>query len=162
MSDQKPSVAGVIAPPPLLLLAAFLLGLALDRLVPVGLVRAVPALPRYGAGALLILAATAVAVPAMLLFARAGTPRAPWRATTALVTQGVFAHVRNPMYTGMYLLLAGLALVLASDWLVATMIALALVIHFGVVKREERYLLTLFGEDYRAYMARVPRYGWKF
>jgi protein-S-isoprenylcysteine O-methyltransferase Ste14 len=33
----------------------------------------------------------------------------------------------------------------------------ALILHFGVVKREERYLET--GESYRAYMSKVPRYG---
>jgi protein-S-isoprenylcysteine O-methyltransferase Ste14 len=33
------------------------------------------------------------------------------------------------------------------------------VIHFGVVKREERYLEAKFGDAYRAYKASVPRYG---
>ena len=35
----------------------------------------------------------------------------------------------------------------------------AVVLHFGVVKREERYLEAKFGDAYRAYKAQVPRYG---
>jgi protein-S-isoprenylcysteine O-methyltransferase Ste14 len=36
----------------------------------------------------------------------------------------------------------------------------AMLIHFGVVKREERYLEAKFGDAYRRYKAAVPRYGW--
>jgi protein-S-isoprenylcysteine O-methyltransferase Ste14 len=160
--NDKPANAGVIAPPPLLLLAAFVAGLALERFFPLGLLAQIPAPARYVPGAILILLALTLAAVASRQFGRVGTPRAPWRATTKLVTDGVFARTRNPMYAGFFLLLAGLALVLASDWLIAAMLALALVIHYGVVKREERYLERLFGDEYRAYKARVPRYGWRF
>ena len=64
------------------------------------------------------------------------------------------------MYVGMTLALAGLAILLASGWMLVMTIVFALVIHFGVVRREERYLEAKFGEPYRAYKARVPRYGW--
>lgn len=37
----------------------------------------------------------------------------------------------------------------------------ALVLHFGVVKREERYLEAKFTEAYRVYKGNVPRYGWR-
>jgi protein-S-isoprenylcysteine O-methyltransferase Ste14 len=64
------------------------------------------------------------------------------------------------MYVGLILLLAGIAAVLASDWLVILLVPTVLVLHFGVVLREERYLEAKFGEDYRRYKASVPRYGW--
>jgi protein-S-isoprenylcysteine O-methyltransferase Ste14 len=38
----------------------------------------------------------------------------------------------------------------------------ALMVHFGVVKREEQYLEAKFGNAYRRYMASVPRYGLPF
>ncbi|MGB8896882.1 MAG: hypothetical protein WCD13_21625 [Pseudolabrys sp.] len=39
-------------------------------------------------------------------------------------------------------------------------VVFVMVLHFGVVKREERYLEQKFGDAYRQYRDRVPRYGW--
>jgi protein-S-isoprenylcysteine O-methyltransferase Ste14 len=39
-------------------------------------------------------------------------------------------------------------------------VLLAVTLHFGVVRREERYLEATFGDPYRRYRDRVPRYGW--
>ena len=77
-----------------------------------------------------------------------------------LVTDGIFAWLRNPMYVGGTLFLAGLSILVASDWMLVLTILCALMLHFGVVKREERYLEAKFGDAYRAYKQKVPRYGW--
>ena len=77
----------------------------------------------------------------------------------ALVTGGIFGRLRNPMYVGATLFLGGLSILLASDWMLVMTIIFVSVIHFGVVKREERYLEAKFGDAYRAYKERVPRYG---
>jgi protein-S-isoprenylcysteine O-methyltransferase Ste14 len=77
-----------------------------------------------------------------------------------IVTTGIFAWLRNPMYVGGTVALIGLAILIASDWMVVTTIIMAVVIHFGVVRREERYLAAKFGDAYRDYRARVSRYGW--
>jgi protein-S-isoprenylcysteine O-methyltransferase Ste14 len=42
------------------------------------------------------------------------------------------------------------------------LVVAALLIHFGVVKREERYLEAKFGDAYRSYRDAVPRYGLPF
>ena len=152
--------AGVIAPPPLLALAAVVLGLVLDWLLPAYVLtvlltfweRVVIAVILAGVGAVL-------AIPAMRGFRSAGTHVEPWKPASALVTGGIFGWLRNPMYVGLTLCLAGLSILLASDWMLAMTIVFVLVIHFGVVKREERYLEAKFGDAYRAYKARVPRYG---
>ena len=49
-----------------------------------------------------------------------------------------------------------LAIAFASDWTLVLMIPAAIVLHRGVVLREERYLEAKFGDPYRQYMARVP------
>jgi protein-S-isoprenylcysteine O-methyltransferase Ste14 len=52
----------------------------------------------------------------------------------------------------------GLAIVLALDWLPLLMVPAWFVLHFGIVRREEQYLEEEFGDAYRRYRARVPRY----
>jgi protein-S-isoprenylcysteine O-methyltransferase Ste14 len=54
--------------------------------------------------------------------------------------------------------LFGVALLFALDWLVLLIIPSCLLLHFGVVMREERYLERKFGDAYRRYRESVPRY----
>ncbi len=105
-------------------------------------------------------AGVALALPAILAFRRAGTEVEPWNPSSVLVTDSVYRHLRNPMYVGATLLLAGFAILFASDWTLVMTIAFVGVVHFGVVKREESYLEAKFGNAYRKYKAQVPRYGW--
>jgi protein-S-isoprenylcysteine O-methyltransferase Ste14 len=153
--------AGVIAPPPLLALAAVVFGLLLDGLFPAYVLTVLlPFGERLPIGLALMVAGLALVIAANLSFRAAGTHPEPWKPSTAMVTTGVFAWLRNPMYVGGTVTLIGLAILVASDWMVVTTVIMALVIHFGVVKREERYLEARFGDAYRAYCARVSRYGW--
>lgn len=152
--------AGVIAPPPLLALAVIVLGLALDWLLPAYvLALLLPLAARIAIGLILVAAGLALVFPARSAFMSAGTEVKPWRPSTALVTDGIFAWLRNPMYVGGTLFLTGLSILLASDWMLVMTIVFVPIIHFGVVKREERYLEAKFGNVYRAYKAQVPRYG---
>jgi protein-S-isoprenylcysteine O-methyltransferase Ste14 len=153
----------VIAPPPLLALAVIVSGLALDWLLPAYLLSLLLSLTeRIVIGAFLIVVGAGLAIPAVLEFRSAGTHVEPWKPSQALVTGGIFILLRNPMYVGVILGLSGLAILLASDWMLVMTIVFVPVIHFGVVKREERYLAAKFGEPYRRYMETVPRYGWPF
>jgi protein-S-isoprenylcysteine O-methyltransferase Ste14 len=160
---SKPDTPGVIAPPPLLALAAIVLGLLLDGLFPAYVLAVVlPHGEHRLIGAILIVAGLALAIPAVLAFRRAETHAEPWKPATALVTGGVFRFLRNPMYAGLLLFVAGLAFLTASDWMLVMTIVLAFVLHIGVVKSEERYLEGKFGAAYRRYSETVPRYGWPF
>ncbi|HET9716709.1 MAG TPA: isoprenylcysteine carboxylmethyltransferase family protein [Pseudolabrys sp.] len=156
-----PDNAGVLVPPPLIAAGVIVIGLLLDWVVPINALRAVlPTGPRMVVGIIVAASGLALLVPAMRSFRYAGTNPEPWKPSISLVTVGIFAWMRNPMYVGGILLLAGLAVLLASDWILVMTILSTAVLHFGVVTREERYLETKFGEVYRRYREQVPRYGW--
>jgi protein-S-isoprenylcysteine O-methyltransferase Ste14 len=158
-NDEARDTPGVIAPPPLIAVATLLLGLALDWLLPPFILRGLfDYRTRMVLGGILIAAGIAIGIAAVRSFRQAGTNVEPWKPALMLVTTGIFAWLRNPMYAAMILFLAGLAIALGSDWMLVLVVPAALILHFGVVKREERYLEAKFGERYRSYMRRVPRY----
>ena len=162
MSEPR-DAAGVIAPPPLLAATVIVLGLLLDWLLPAYVLTVLlTATERIVIGVVLMAAGAALAVPAIRAFRSAGTHVEPWKPALVLATTGIYGYVRNPMYVGLTLLLVGLGIALASDWTLVMTVAFALTIHFGVVLREERYLEAKFGDEYRQYKARVPRYGVPF
>ena len=74
-----------------------------------------------------------------------------------LITEGIYRHVRHPMYVGFWLWAVAQALLL-PNWIAgpAGLIGFG-TLFFGRVAREERMMLEKFGEDYRAYMARTCR-----
>ena len=148
--------AGVLAPPPLILAATLAAGLAVDHAA--GLAFTGAATARWVTGGALVLAAVALGVAALWRFVRVGTAVEPWHPSTTLITDGVFAHSRNPIYTAFVLIQAGIGLAAGGPFTLLALLPLALLLHFGVVRREERYLERVFGEPYRAYCRRVRRY----
>ncbi len=161
--DTSKDTPGVIVPPPLLALGVVVIGLILDHLLPAYILSVLLSMPvRVFIGVVLIGLGGGLGFLAVQSFRAAGTNVEPWKPSTALVASGVFLRLRNPMYVGGSLILAGLAILLASDWMLVLTIVAMPVIHYGVVKREERYLAGKFGEPYVRYMEQVPRYGWPF
>ena len=149
------ATAGVIARPPLLFLAALLLGFVLDRLLPLPF-------PLPGVdwiiGGLLILIGLTLAAAGIRNFSRAGTPVRSIKPTRALVTTGIHGWTRNPIYLGMFLLYGGIGVAAQSPWTLILTLPLAIPIRYGVVTREETYLERRFGDAYRDYKARVRRW----
>jgi protein-S-isoprenylcysteine O-methyltransferase Ste14 len=62
------------------------------------------------------------------------------------------------MYVGLALLYVGLALLLNIVWPLAFLPLVLLIIDAAVIRREERYLIAAFGEEYRSYCSRVRRW----
>jgi protein-S-isoprenylcysteine O-methyltransferase Ste14 len=145
----------VLVWPPALYAGAFALGLVLDRLVPLG---HLPALAARLLGTICLVVGVGVAHSGEKVMHRAGTNVRPDLPTTVLVTEGPFGRTRNPLYLGLTLMYAGLALLIPGTWPLILLVPVLLVMHWGVIAREERYLERKFGEPYRAYLGRVRRW----
>lgn len=77
---------------------------------------------------------------------------------TALVSAGPYRFTRNPMYSGMLLILAALTVFLASLPASVGPVAFILYIDRFQIEPEERALQCLFGSEYTAYLAKVRRW----
>ncbi len=161
MPDDKKDVAGVIVFPPLIPLFVLVVGGVLDWYFSVDVIERVPFWPRVIIGALFFALGGAIAILAERAFKHVGTNVNPFRSSLAVARHGIYRHVRNPMYVGMGLALLGIILAFGLEWTLLLAIPGALVIHYGVVLREEHYLERKFGVDYSAYKESVPRYGIK-
>ncbi|MDE2149001.1 MAG: isoprenylcysteine carboxylmethyltransferase family protein [Gammaproteobacteria bacterium] len=158
--QQQSDKPGVAVFPPLFFAAALILALVLNWLWPLPLAGrgALPAL-ELALGLALVLAGAALLAWGRRTMLRAGTPIDPSQPTTAIITDGPFRHTRNPLYLSLILLFVGLSLIADTAWgPLLLLLAVLPVLHFGVIRREERYLERKFGDVYRAYRRRVRRY----
>jgi protein-S-isoprenylcysteine O-methyltransferase Ste14 len=119
--------------------------------------------PRVGAVEVVAMVLTALgallALWCILTFVSVGqgTP-APFDPPRRLVVRGPYRFVRNPMYVGAALALAGAALFFRSLALAGYAVLFLVVMHVFVLSYEEPTLRRTFGEDYAAYCRRVSRW----
>jgi protein-S-isoprenylcysteine O-methyltransferase Ste14 len=152
------AIAGVVARPPLLFLAALLLGFVSDRLLPFPSAAPVGESVQWTISSCLILIGLALAAAGIRNFGRSATPVPTNEPTRALVTTGIHGRSRNPIYLGLFLLYGGIGMAARSPWALMLTLPLAITIRYGVVAREEAYLERRFGGAYRDYKARVRRW----
>ena len=149
---------GVPLPPPLLFVLGFLAGLLADGVVPLALLGP----DRRGAAVWLGWGAIVSGLVVMLwgigTFARSRTAVMPHLPASRLVTSGPYRFTRNPMYVGLTLAYAGIALLIDTAWPLLLLPIVLAVLFLVVVRREERYLERAFGERYRDYRRRVRRW----
>jgi len=110
------------------------------------------------AGGIQIAIGLALSIAVTYTFRAAGTPVAPRRATTRLVSTGLYRYSRNPDYVGQTIAYTGASLIADSWWPIFLLPAVLALIQTGVIRREERYLEGKFSDAYRRYSAQVRRW----
>jgi len=158
MTDTAVDRPDVIVFPPVIPLSTLALAGVLQWLAPLGLIASLDTPMRLAIGLIVAGAGLLTTSAGRRALLRSGTNINPSQPTTTLVTDGVFEHTRNPLYVGVSVALCGLALIFCLDWVFLLIVPSCVLLHFAVVRREERYLEQKFGDAYRRYRERVPRY----
>ena len=92
------------------------------------------------------------------LFGRHQTGLLPGQATNAMIEEGPYRLSRNPLYVGLLALYLGLALLAPTFWGLVLFPAAVLLVHWGAIRPEERFLHDRFGASYDDYRRRVRRW----
>lgn len=117
-----------------------------------------PVIWRTAPGLAMIVVALLITIWHKRLFKKINTNIDTFGEPDRLVDQGLFRHVRNPMYLGFVLALVGLALLggALSSWLIAA--GFFLLADKWYIPFEERAMLKKFGEQYETYCSRTRRW----
>ena len=139
--------------PPMIFLAAILLGIALNR------AWSLPFVPSLRwLGPLVTLCAVLLFLLSYREFGAAGTPVRGSERSTTIVRTGPYRFSRNPIYLSFILLVLGLSVWLNDLWLIVTLGPAVGFIGAVVIRREERFLERTFPDQYSSYKAVVRRW----
>jgi protein-S-isoprenylcysteine O-methyltransferase Ste14 len=145
-------------PPPVLYGAALVLGQVTQ------VCRRMPLTPpgfgplRRLLGGALVAGGLATGIWGVLTMRRVGVSPDPSQPPPALVMDGPFQYSRNPLYVTMTAIYLGITVLRNNLWGVLLLPGLLAMVQRGAIEREEKFLRQRFGETYREYAERVPRW----
>lgn len=149
--------AGVYFPPPFIYAGIFLLSLWIQNRIPLE-VGWKHSLQANAMGWTLIAISQLFSFSALRKFFITKNTLNPHKPARSLATGGIYSYSRNPMYFGLLLLYSGLAFLLGNWWTFILIPLLIVIVQLSVIKKEELYLASAFGEEYDDYRKRVRRW----
>ena len=155
METESQEHAGRIAPPAFVYLIALAIGLLVHWLYSV---QVLPTPFTIGIGLLLVVTSAPIAISEVREYSKAKTTFFFSEPSSALITIGPYRFSRNPGYVSLTMLYAAIGFFVNSLWVLLMVVPAVTVVHFGVIKREERYLEARFGDEYREYKETVRRW----
>jgi protein-S-isoprenylcysteine O-methyltransferase Ste14 len=148
---------GVNFPPPLMFVIGFGVGVALQQLWPLPIdITSNPWMAPVGG--LLVLAGLTLAVVSIVTFRRARVSVLPNRPARSVVTHGVYAYSRNPIYLGFIAIYVGAVLMSGVVWALFMLPGVLGVLMRRVIRKEEAHLRERFPGEYADYCQRVRRW----
>ncbi|MDP2356690.1 MAG: isoprenylcysteine carboxylmethyltransferase family protein [Beijerinckiaceae bacterium] len=144
--------------PPIIYTAAFALSWLLQGAAPLVALDGALAIAPKVVGLIFAASGFTLDLAAMTALVRHRTAILPNMGSNALVSSGVYAYTRNPIYLGNTILLIGFAIALRWGWLALAAPITMVFVTMLAIQREEKHLDARFGDAWRAYAARVRRW----
>lgn len=157
MSVPQPDSAGVVVVPPVVFALCLIGGIAGAYFIG-GTLTAVPEPMRWAAGLLVFVAGGVFGFSGFFRFRHLDVDVRPTKPAAKLVGGGAYRVTRNPMYVGLVCALTGIGLFFGSIPMLLGAVVMFAYLNWYVIPREEAYLTRTFGDDYRAYRAKVRRW----
>lgn len=153
----KQDHAGVYIPPPLIYIAVFLTAVLIQRFVPLNNSFFFTAASKV-IGSAMLLIGLIFNIPALRQFFKTKNTLIAIKPANSLQTSGIYSVSRNPMYISLLFFYIGLSFLIGNWWNFILFPLLILIVQEYVIKREEKYLVRKFGEEYIAYKTKVRRW----
>jgi protein-S-isoprenylcysteine O-methyltransferase Ste14 len=154
---QKADSPGIYFPPPLIYAVIFLAALFIQKKIPIDdhifKNRMAPMI-----GILFFLVAAYYSVRSMKQFIQTKNNIIPNKPAESLQTTGIYHSTRNPMYFSLMMVYLGLSCLIGNWWNIILLPLLLLIIQEFIIKKEEKYLLRKFGQQYSDYCHQVRRW----
>lgn len=153
--DKDKNGASVKFPPPIVFILSILMAYGIQYLIAIE-IRNIPLLLYIGS--IFVALGLAILLIATVSFKRAQTNIKPWKPTSQIISSGIFAYSRNPIYLSFCVITIGIGLIDNNLWVTLSFIPSIIVIYFIAIKKEELYLENKFGQEYLAYKEKVRRW----
>ena len=155
MNKTKDRGPGVTFPPPLVFIAAMIIGYVFESFYPLAKLNSYFWLLLGSTGIILCIGVLGYAI---MSFLKAKTHIEPWQPTSQLITTGLYRYSRNPIYLTFFVLTICLGLILSNLWIIIMAIPAVWVINTYVIAKEEAYLEVIFLDKYIKYKREVRRW----
>jgi protein-S-isoprenylcysteine O-methyltransferase Ste14 len=148
---------GIYFPPPLIYAVIFLAAVFIQKKIPID-DHFFKSRMNTAIGILFILLAVYFGTRSMNQFIQTKNTIVPNKPAASLQTTGVYHSTRNPMYLALVMLYLGLSCLIGNWWNIILLPLLLLIIQEYIIKKEEKYLVRKFGQEYIDYRHRVRRW----
>ena len=154
---NKSKGPGVYIPPPLFYVLIFINALFIQKEIPIS-DTLFHILSTKVIGIIFIISALFFLARSLRQFFQTKNTVILIKPATSLQTTGIYGITRNPMYVGMVLIYLGITCLLGNWWNIILFPLLFLIVQEYIIKHEERYLETEFGQTYIDYKKTVRRW----